>query len=204
MCFLGTEVFNSYRFHVFSVCYLYLLLLVMVLGFIYPWFLICIYVTRNGWWAQPASWVTFSRTKIIIFWDITPCSLVDHYPHFGRTYCLQKKPLHCSMVSLYHHECRNLKSLTLSIVLGASCNIVDILFGAYILIHVWGNFEMYQHVSMTLVLSAFQVYLLKQDPNLNLRILIQQVHSGRFMVSFLRCYTFGFIFKNHYRNTFWG
>jgi hypothetical protein len=26
--------------------------------------------------------------EIAFFWDMTPCSLVDIYQHFGRTYCL--------------------------------------------------------------------------------------------------------------------
>jgi hypothetical protein len=29
--------------------------------------------------------------KIMVFWDVTPCSLVDRYQNFGKTWC-------------FHHE----------------------------------------------------------------------------------------------------
>lgn len=31
---------------------------------------------------------SMSYTKIMVFWDMTPCKLVDEYKHFGGTFCL--------------------------------------------------------------------------------------------------------------------
>jgi hypothetical protein len=149
--------------------------------------------------------------KNSVFWDIKPRSLLNVSQHIGGTCCLhhqdrrikqirkqsclQKRPLHWSFAMLvmtyqniqYHishghsllylHDYKNLKYLILFIVV----------FGAYVLTVVQSNFKMHQRVSTMLVLSALQVYLLKQDPKLNLRICLWQVHSGRFLVSFVRC-----------------
>lgn len=64
------------------------------------------------------------------------------------------------MVTVCIFMTKNLKSLILFIVV----------FGDYVLTGVKSNFKIYQRVSTMLVLSALQVYLLKQDPKLNLRI----------------------------------
>jgi hypothetical protein len=35
--------------------------------------------------------LTTMNTKIVVFWDVTSCSLVKRYLHFGETYCLSFK-----------------------------------------------------------------------------------------------------------------